>query len=133
MKIADYQVRLNDSIRDRLAELMGRIVSREVEIFALWKLWDEEFCGEIPFITSDGWYIRVFKDCGDVDYLDSCITPAGERWDFDALHAIDENEQWPNGCVTDLVRSEKYGDDFERVVKQAPLLSAVIVELRSTF
>ena len=50
--------------------------------------WDEIYCG-LMTINVDGWVITLFIDCGDLDYCDSCLSPDGRRYDFNAKDTFD--------------------------------------------
>ena len=50
--------------------------------------WNEIYCG-LMTIDVDGWTITFFIDCGDLDYCDSCLSPDGRRYDFDAKGTFD--------------------------------------------
>ncbi|KIQ59506.1 MULTISPECIES: DUF7693 family protein [Pseudomonas] len=35
-------------------------------------------------VEADGWVIRFYNDCGALDYCDSCYSPDGRAYVFDA-------------------------------------------------
>lgn len=50
--------------------------------------WNEIYCG-LMTVDVDGWVITLFIDCGDLDYCDSCLSPDGRRYDFNARETFD--------------------------------------------
>ena len=50
--------------------------------------WEEIYCG-LMTVDIDGWVITFFIDCGDLDYCDSCLSPDGRRYDFNARETFD--------------------------------------------
>lgn len=51
------------------------------------------WCGDVTLPGRDGWQVCFFYDCGDLDYIDHFVTPAGEKLDV----FVDgyQSEQWP--------------------------------------
>ncbi|MNF61150.1 hypothetical protein [Pseudomonas fluorescens] len=50
--------------------------------------WNEIYCG-LMTVDVEGWMATFFIDCGDLDYCDSCLSPDGRRYDFNAKDAFD--------------------------------------------
>lgn len=48
---------------------------------------------DVTIDCRDGWKVVIFYDCGDLDYIDSFISPDGERiewwWDAETLFSGD--------------------------------------------
>ncbi|MBI6884301.1 hypothetical protein JEU22_10295 [Pseudomonas putida] len=34
-------------------------------------------------IDVEGWRITIYNDCDELDYCERCVSPDGQRWDFD--------------------------------------------------
>lgn len=51
------------------------------------------WCSEVLMPARDGWQVCFFYDCGELDYIDHFITPAGER--LDVWPDVYESEQSP--------------------------------------
>lgn len=41
----------------------------------------EDWCADVPF-NVNGWVVRFFYDCGELDYITDFVTPNGETIDF---------------------------------------------------
>lgn len=59
------------------------------------------------FPARDGWRVVIFYDGGDLDYIDSFISPAGEVIDF---------WNWPEGPGRNLLMAWRGVDDTERLI-----------------
>ena len=40
------------------------------------------WCSDVLFAARDGWKFSIFYDCGELDYIDHFVTPAGHEIDF---------------------------------------------------
>ena len=52
------------------------------------KHWKGIYCG-LMTVDVEGWMVTLFIDCGDLDYCDSCLSPDGRRYDFNANDSFD--------------------------------------------
>jgi len=43
------------------------------------------YAGNVGYVASNGWRIRIFNDCNEWDYIDHIETADGRSVDFDAL------------------------------------------------
>ena len=34
-------------------------------------------------VDVEGWRITIYNDCDELDYRERCVSPDGQRWDFD--------------------------------------------------
>lgn len=34
-------------------------------------------------VDIEGWRITIYNDCDELDYCERCVSPDGQRWDFD--------------------------------------------------
>lgn len=59
---------------EEVMEVLCRASRGEIPLVALDGVWGH--FGE-PRFNVGGWTIKVFNDCGDVDYVDSAISPDG--------------------------------------------------------
>ncbi|WP_350601402.1 hypothetical protein [Pseudomonas sp. 65/3-MNA-CIBAN-0223] len=50
--------------------------------------WNGIYCG-LMTVDVKGWMVTLFIDCGDLDYCDSCLSPDGRRYDFNANDTFD--------------------------------------------
>jgi hypothetical protein len=50
--------------------------------------WDEIYCG-LMTVDAESWIITFFLDCGELDYCDSCLSPDGRKYDFNAKDSSD--------------------------------------------
>lgn len=69
--------------------------------------WDQAWCGDVTFVTPNGWTFVVFNDCDEWDYLDTVTSPAGESLDYDQI----------NESRTDLVDWRPKNEDIWRSAK----------------
>jgi len=53
----------------------------------------DDWCGDVEFIAKDGWKVIFFYDCGELDYIDSFVTPEGMR--LEVFVNGYQSEQWP--------------------------------------
>lgn len=50
---------------------------------------DDYWCANATFDAPGGWKVVIFYDCGDLDYIDSFVTPDGveiDFWKWDVRH-----------------------------------------------
>jgi len=43
------------------------------------------YAGNVPYVASNGWHIRIFNDCNEWDYVDHVETADGRLLDFDDI------------------------------------------------
>jgi hypothetical protein len=65
-----------------VAELLRKVMRREVKIVAVDRSWKEVYAGEVRF-RAGGYEIVIFNDCNELDYVDSVNAPDGRVGNFD--------------------------------------------------
>lgn len=43
------------------------------------------YAGNVPYVASNGWRIKIFNDCNEWDYVDSVETADGRKLNFDDI------------------------------------------------
>lgn len=58
---------------------------------------DDGAFGDREFLAKDGWKVVVFYDSGDLDYIDSFVSPSGEKIDMFGAgrDALIDDPDWP--------------------------------------
>jgi hypothetical protein len=72
---------------------------------------------DVVLPSSDGWQVGFFYDCGDLDYIDHFVSPAGERievWEDDPRFEFPEREL---DFSFQPLRCWRGCDDTERLLK----------------
>jgi hypothetical protein len=67
--------------------------------------------GNVAYVLSNGWRVRVFNDCGGWDYIDSVIAPDLTTWTYEELERFEH--VW-----------SPTGDEVERVWSWSRVLAA---------
>ena len=44
--------------------------------------WNEVYACHFV-VDVEGWRISIYNDCDELDYCEWCVSPEGQRWDFD--------------------------------------------------
>jgi hypothetical protein len=71
-----------------IAHLMGQIIHGDVTLTALWVDPGHHSHGNVYYRCSNGWWLAVYNDADDWDYLAEVVSPSGDRLDFEALDAM---------------------------------------------
>jgi len=85
---------------DEIAELLRKVLRREVKIAAVGCSWCDTYAGNAE-VRIGGYELVVFNDCNQVDYIDWAKAPDGregtfEQWDIERTEPISllgEHEQ----------------------------------------
>ena len=76
---------------------------------------DRERFGDRTFTAPGRWQVVIFYDCGELDYIDSFITPEGEEIDFWDWPECEQKKILMSWRGTgDLKRLKKLGVDWFR-------------------
>jgi len=43
------------------------------------------YAGDVPYVASNGWQIKIFNDCNEWDYIEAVTAPDGRSLDFDTI------------------------------------------------
>lgn len=101
---------------DEVDALLRRLVAGEITWEADRFGWSATYCGNVGFVTSDGWKVVVFNDCDEFDYIDSVESPDGRTISYDDMEGID-------GYGT-LPAMDAHLVDLERLAEEAQVRKA---------
>ena len=80
---------------EELCDQLKKIESGEVTLV---EQTDNNWCAMRRYITSTGWTIEVFDDCGDFDYIDYATAPDGRTLDFHSIVGSRADYRPSAGC-----------------------------------
>lgn len=52
----------------------------------------EVYAGNVEYRLTNGWTVVVFNDCGEWDYIDSMISPDGDKLDYEDQPEYDSDQ-----------------------------------------
>lgn len=96
-----------------VGEILFCVIQKKVSFCAVHRTWDEIWAGNVTFY-SDGYWIVIFNDSDDLDYIDSVLAPDGRFGTFDIWY--DNNDTEGN-----LPFSQEEWNALYAICKQAPV------------
>lgn len=99
------------SLPEEYRQLLNRVISGEVSVKCKGRTWDEVYAGDVNF-DMGGWHVRIFNDCGEIDYTDYIKAPDGRSMDFDKLEDAQADPLRYESVLVDC-------DVLEKVLKAA--------------
>ncbi len=96
-----------------IEDLLKKIASGDCICLAIRRTWDELCSGNITFWV-DGWLLVFFKDCEEVDYTDSVISPDGRFATYEDMQPAD----YPDGLEKALASAPKIIVDSDSTNKK---------------
>ena len=97
-----------------IADLFRQAIKGEVEVMAVDSSWEDVWCGDALIIIG-GYKLRIFNDCGELDYVSTATAPDGREGDFDKWYD-EADEPVASLCPGEIAK-------MEAILEAAPVVS----------